>query len=64
VPTLEDTGTVIVEFAAEGDRYGDEGIREISFLLEELSSSGTLLRPRLEEESILQTKKSGMTRRG
>ena len=41
-------GTEIDEFAADGDKYGEEGVFRNSFRLEELSSSGTLLRPRLE----------------
>ena len=51
LPTLGGTGEV-TEVAEEGDKYGVEGFREISFRLDELSSSGTLLRPRLVVESI------------
>jgi hypothetical protein len=50
LPTFE--LIVVVEFAAEAVRYGDEGVRGISFFLEALSSSGTSLRPRPKEESI------------
>lgn len=41
-------GTEIDEFAADGDKYGEEGVLRNSFRLEEPSSSGTLLRLRLE----------------
>lgn len=53
-PPFEGMVKVLVEVAAEGVIYGDEGIREISCLRAELrSSSGTLLRLLLDEAIVL-----------
>jgi len=52
LPLLLEGTEKVDEFAEEGAKYGDEGTLETSFRLEEVSSSGTLVRLRLEEESI------------
>ncbi len=54
LPEFDGTVNVAAEVAADGDKYGEEGTRDISLLFADTSSSGTLLRLRLEEAILLE----------
>lgn len=49
LPEFDGIVKVVADVAADGDKYGEEGTRDISLLFADTSSSGTLLRLRLEE---------------
>ena len=54
LPEFDGIVKVVADVAADGDKYGEEGTRDISLLFADTSSSGTLLRLRLEEAILLE----------